>query len=357
MDEPIFRCLVIGDPHVKFDNKDKIDKLIDKVIEIIEESEKKKKINPTEEIDVIVVLGDLLHRHEKIYTEELEIASNMLNKLRKIKTTVSLIGNHDRINNSEYLTHTHPFIGHKKWENLYIVDSPTYLYVGKNDKYRAIACPYVPVGKFQEALDKLDNDTIKKGKKSFKEFPPLVIFAHQELRGCKMGVITSNKGDKWPKENPLIISGHIHEHQIMGNIFYPGTPFQHDFNESEDKGIYLFTFYEGRKYSYNKINLDIKKKKNLKLTISDYMKFDIKDYKDYDVKVNIQDDLSQINSMKDDIRKKAKIEQIKISFKPNRVIEKISSTKRGFLPILFEKIKGNEMIEKLFNEIFEDDLK
>ena len=65
------------------------------------------------------------------------------------------------------------------------------------------------------------------------------IFAHQEFRGCKMGKEIS-KGDEWNAEYPLVISGHIHDYQIVGkNILYPGSSIQHTYTETHNKRIWL----------------------------------------------------------------------------------------------------------------------
>jgi hypothetical protein len=58
-----------------------------------------------------------------------------------------------------------------------------------------------------------------------------------------MGAMISEEGDVWPAEGPLVISGHIHEQQIIGgNIFYVGTPYQTSFAEEPNKGIWFFDF-------------------------------------------------------------------------------------------------------------------
>ncbi len=48
--------------------------------------------------------------------------------------------------------------------------------------------PYVPPGRFVEALNIIDNEWWKNVN---------CIFAHQEFYGCKMGAIESIEGDKW----------------------------------------------------------------------------------------------------------------------------------------------------------------
>ena len=72
--------------------------------------------------------------------------------------------------------------------------------------------PYVPPGRFVEALETYKNI-------NWKDVD--CIFAHQEFYGCKMGAILSEEGDKWESKWPLVVSGHIHSRQwINKNIYY-----------------------------------------------------------------------------------------------------------------------------------------
>ncbi len=71
--------------------------------------------------------------------------------------------------------------------------------------------PYVPPGRFVEALNIIDNEWWKNVN---------CIFAHQEFYGCKMGAIESIEGDKWDHSFPLVISGHIHSEQRLKKIFF-----------------------------------------------------------------------------------------------------------------------------------------
>ena len=68
------------------------------------------------------------------------------------------------------------------------------------------------------------------------------VFAHQELKNCKMGYIKSIDGDVWEPHRPMCISGHIHERQKVGdNVLYPGSVLSHAFG-SDNQGISKFTF-------------------------------------------------------------------------------------------------------------------
>jgi len=126
-------------------------------------------------------------------------------------------------NNQQFLTDNHWLNCLKKWKNVVIVDRPVTETI---DDELFVFCPYVFPGRFTEALNTLDIDWKNASG----------IFAHQEFAGCKMGAIVSVEGDKWPVDNPYVISGHIHSKQIIQeNIYYTGSAMQHAFGESEKK--------------------------------------------------------------------------------------------------------------------------
>ena len=91
---PINTVLAIGDPHFKVGNVAESEQMTDNLIKLA------LNIKPT----FIVDLGDTLHRHETIHVSPLMRAENMLKQLSEIAPTYLLIGNHDRPNNSNFLT-------------------------------------------------------------------------------------------------------------------------------------------------------------------------------------------------------------------------------------------------------------
>ena len=167
-----FAC--IGDIHIKTDNISDIELFHSKLLNYLNEHK------PT----YIIVLGDVLDRHEHIHTLPLNKAYEIIDSLRKIAFTYVLVGNHDMINNSQFLTTNHWMNGMKEWENVKIVDTVIY-----NEKENFLLVPYVPVGRFEEALILSGYDYTNAN----------IIFAHQEFKGCKMGAITSELGDVWKK--------------------------------------------------------------------------------------------------------------------------------------------------------------
>jgi DNA repair exonuclease SbcCD nuclease subunit len=205
------KILFIGDPHIKTDNGDDIDILL---LEI-------RRITSDEKYDAIIVGGDVMHYHERLFTPALNKSLLFIDTLRTIAKTYVMVGNHDAINNSIFLTDQHWMNALKSWSNVIIVDDVV-------DEKQFVLCPYVPPGRLIEALEtKMERQewTSKK-----------IIFAHQEIRGCRMGAILSTEGDEWLPSYPQLISGHIHDHQHLGeNVHYPGTPLQHSFGDSDTR--------------------------------------------------------------------------------------------------------------------------
>ena len=85
--------IAIGDPHFMTKNIPEVELFIIKSLELIE----------SRSPDFIVVLGDLLHEHERIHTITLNKAYGYIDKLRMLAKTFILIGNHDMINNQQFL--------------------------------------------------------------------------------------------------------------------------------------------------------------------------------------------------------------------------------------------------------------
>ena len=218
-----FRVLVIGDPHFKVSNIRETNLMTERIVDLAKERKP----------DLIVCLGDILDRHETIHVTPLVKATAFLHRLRLIAPLVAIIGNHDRPNNSTYLTDEHPFSGLKHWKNTTIVDQGADIRI---KGHRFIFVPYVPPGRFLEAIKSF----VTEDNPEDPDFLSNVtcVFAHQEFLGAKMGAIRSEIGDPWPLNYPYVISGHIHDYdQLSSNILYTGTPIQHAFGDRDDKTV------------------------------------------------------------------------------------------------------------------------
>ena len=240
--------LFIGDPHFQLNNLNEIDNFIKQILEIIIRK------NP----DIVVIAGDILHTHERLHTIVLNKATEFIHAVSKIKKTYVLVGNHDYISNTQFLSDSHWMNSLKKWDNVVIVDK---VIVEKFEDLQFTFVPYVYPGRFKEALETVGLE---------KCLESVCIFAHQEFKGCKMGAIISEEGDSWSTSDSFIVSGHIHSKQKpQSNIFYPGTPMQIAFGESENNIVPYFVFSKSNKVDTEEIKLNLPGKKIIYMDVED----------------------------------------------------------------------------------------
>lgn len=325
--------LVIGDPHFKVGNVPETEDMTNKLVKLAQDRK------PT----FIVCLGDILHRHETIHVSPLMRAEEMIRRLSLIAPTYLIIGNHDRPNNSNYLTNEHPFNSMKLWKNTYVVDNVLDTCISG---LRFLFVPYVPPGKFEDALKTIDTP--------YKD--ATAIFAHQEFYNAKMGAITSQAGDKWPVTNPLVISGHVHDYdKLQSNLIYVGTPMQHAFNDKNDKTVSIFNFDQNsqiNEWTEERCDLGLIKRIIVYITPDEVRKY--KPPLNKMVKLVIKGNDAEIKS----VAKLKKINElknkgVKISYKT--VIEKSKKSeitvKMKYKDRLYDEIKHDENQVKWFNEI------
>lgn len=240
------KVLFIGDPHFKTSNNDVTDLVIDQCLNHLDEMIK---LHTTDSI-ICCIGGDLLDTHERLHQTPYNKMLNFIDKIRSRVFTVILVGNHDYENNQQFLSKKHWMNPLKEWKNVCIADTVKIF----ND---LIFVPYVPPGRFVEALNTLDSYDWKKSK---------CIFAHQEFRGCIMSSsIKSPHGDVWPIDYPLVISGHIHKaHSPQKNIIYPGSSAKHNFGEEDNDTSILFINFDTLEFI--KLNLDLPIISTIKVT-------------------------------------------------------------------------------------------
>jgi hypothetical protein len=240
-------ALVVGDPHFKVNNVRETDAMVEAIVETARNRQP----------DIIIVLGDVLDRHESIHVSPLTRSIDFLARLMDIAPTYVLIGNHDLKNNRQFLSKEHPFTALKYWgPRMTIVDVTTIVTI-KGKIFTLV--PYVPPGRFKEALD------TRSGWEA-----STCIFAHQEFMGAQMGAIISTEGDEWPLSNPYVVSGHIHDYQEpQANILYTGTPIQHAFGDRHDKTISYFTYRLPNDRDHERIDLGLPRKQIVRLTCAD----------------------------------------------------------------------------------------
>ena len=324
--------IVIGDPHIKIENLKEFDQFMSKLINLIIEK------NPT----FIVILGDVLHNHERIHTITLNKAYDFIDRLRKIKKTFVLVGNHDMISCSQFLSENHWMNALKEWDNVTIVDKivKEVIFIEEKEHYFYFT-PYVPPGRFIEALNTYDTN--------WKDAS--IIFAHQEFFGCKMGAIVSVEGDKWDSSYPEIISGHIHSRQfIQNNIYYTGSAMQNAFGESEKNIIAFVTQYKSSKYKLEEIELNLPKKKIIYMKVDDLEDYKIKNTED-EYKLSISGNYEEFKAIKK-TKKFKELEKsgVKIVFKANKVEAKIDGEIRSELENNTKKEDEMQGYDNEFNE-------
>ena len=66
----------------------------------------------------IIFLGDLLDKHDVIYTPCLNHINSIIDMCRKVCPTYLIVGNHDQSSNNEFLSDNHWLNAHKEWDNV-----------------------------------------------------------------------------------------------------------------------------------------------------------------------------------------------------------------------------------------------
>jgi len=290
--------MFIGDPHFQAKNIQEVELFIKNIT--IQANDR----NP----DLIIIGGDLLHDHERLHTTPLNKCYEFINNMRNIAKTYVLVGNHDYIQNQQYLTQNHWMNSMKEWENVIIVDKVNYELINDN---LFVFVPYVPNGRFIDALNTIGD----------KWHNCKCIFAHQEFYGCKMGAFLSEDGDKWPDDYPNVISGHIHcKQKPQKNIYYSGSSLQHSFGENTNKIIPFLTFYKDKKnYDLEELDLKLPRKKTFYLDVEDIDSYKIKETRDK-IKITVSGNYEQFKALKKTKKYKSIIKSgTKIVFKSNKL--------------------------------------
>ena len=211
--------------------------------------------------DFIVILGDSLDDHEKVDVQAQNNLCKLLKKLRTIARVYILVGNHDYINNKQFLSKQHCLNVFKCWKGVCVVDKPI---IRKIRGRTFVFVPYTEPGRFIEALDTLfDQGDVWELADA--------IFCHQEIKGVSLNERNkvSTRGDVWSKKYPPLFSGHIHKEQIIKNVHYPGSSKQVNFGELEDKFIWDVVFEDEETPSITKIKINSTSKKVIACSIEE----------------------------------------------------------------------------------------
>lgn len=324
-----FTVLVIGDPHIRISHIPEAELFIERIEKLAKEKKP----------DLIVLLADTLDSHEKIHTTCLNKAYELIEKLSNISTFYTLVGNHDYTGNMAFLTSDHWMNALKKWPNVTVCDRVT-TYTNKNIHLTFV--PYVPPGRFEEALNTIGKEWEKTN----------CIFAHQEFRGCKMGAIISQLGDEWSLNYPHVVSGHIHSNQTpQKNVYYPGAAMQIAFGESKKNIIALLTFGETVPYQLQEIDLLLPRKRIEYIDVSDIDTFKEVESSDK-IRLTVSGNIEEFKALKKTQKYKEIVKKgVKIVFKPKKIKNPYKNEKGESIVQDPEMIINETSFSKILNEI------
>lgn len=328
---PSVRILAIGDLHIQPDTLADINVFLKQLDNWLSANH----------VDLIVILGDTLHTHETVYTECLNKMLEYIRICEKHATTEVLVGNHDLSNNQQFLTKAHPFAG---WKSHRIVD---YVKVSVVKGKKIVLCPYVPDGRFHEALRTVGDEW--KGAEC--------IFAHQLFDGAKMGPIVAKGVEKWDESLPFVVSGHIHDKQrVQENLWYTGSSMQISFGEREDHTISLIHLSDESFPVIEEINIHPPTKKTVYSDISKVKEIKLPEEENVRVKVTLSGDSEEFKTFKKSVEYKKLMDKgVKVVFKQKRNVPMAVLPKthlKSFPEILFSLIEENKDMIHFYNELF-----
>lgn len=351
------KVLCIGDQHFTTTNVEQIDVFLIELQKYLEDHD----------VDIIVSMGDLLHMHERIHTLSLKKATDYLHLLSKYCPVYCIVGNHDYINGSQYLTDNHWLYGFKTLgvatkHKLTIVDKPI---LEKFGDIKLVFSPYTCDGKLVEALNTIPNWESCNA-----------IFCHQTIDGAKFGAITVENVEQWQPDYPLCISGHIHQQQIITNVpkspnykghwIYVGSIFNSPGDTSKKR--LLLADINNICINLSDIHLNLLQKSTIKINYNEINEFDYTEYKNTKLKLIINfDSVETWKTFKKSIKYK-EIINYKIKIDANILIDNIEHIKtkaNNFTDILSELVNSTNdnniisMYKNLLlnkNDIFDSDV-
>lgn len=317
------RILAIGDVHIKISNLEDIEVFIQRLDSTIQ----------AEMPDKIIILGDVLNTFERIHTTCLSYAQRLFTLCSSYSPTYVLVGNHDYISNSQFLTSAHWMTPFYAWPNLTIVDKVVEFI---HHEQQFVCCPYVSDGRFVEALE--THPTWRTAR---------MIFGHQLLNGAKMGAIVAEHVEEWKEEYPFLCCGHIHEKQLVQpNLYYTGTPMQDSFAERRNKSIVLFTV--GEEITRKEIELKVNIKRIEYLTIQQAYQYQLEVDSNESVRLTIKGTKEECSVFKKSIAFKTLSALAKLVFDEQSTEFKHEKEEIEFQTVLFESIHHNYFLTQLY---------
>jgi DNA repair exonuclease SbcCD nuclease subunit len=209
------KSLIIGDPHFKVSNLDDCRSFVRQTLEIVQKDRPEN----------VIILGDLFNDFAVIRSEVLKLWSEFFHATACMSKVICLVGNHDMAGADGG---TYPMEPFKTIPNVTIVDALT----------KIDGIYYMPFVR--------DNAEFEKQVRSIA--PDSVVFCHQSFNGATFenGFYDPHGADPDSAIHlGAVICGHIHKRQTLGNIWYPGTPFQHTFGDAgQEKSIIMINLHK-----------------------------------------------------------------------------------------------------------------
>ena len=264
----------------------------------------------------IVIMGDVLHSHEKLHTMAMNCATKFIKMCSGFAPTFVLVGNHDATSNTIFCTEDHWMNVLKDIHNVHIIDKPHVTSIGGAS---VLFCPYVSDGRFKESLELFAGGIWKTCS---------CIFAHQLFDGAKMGGIVATDVETWNTSYPTIISGHVHDKQVpQPNLIYVGSSQQHSFGDSDDKSLACVTISPDG-CLVRDVYIHLQKKAILRCSLAEVESIAAKLKPNVQYKIVIEDEDSQIKSF----RKTSK----------SKTLEKLPGVKSVQYKAILSPLKGEE---------------
>lgn len=387
--------MLIGDIHFQSQSYEQGEEFIEKCLNVLDKYKPK----------MVVLMGDILDTFGDSKQSPFNQCYHFIDKITSRDWCLGLfiiMGNHDLMNNTQFLSDKHFFNPYKKWTKVVVVDIPIHLtFQADTSKDRNIVmCPYVYKGRFKEALDTActyynlsENDGLVflKDKKDKVDYSTVhLVLCHQEFKGVKYGNTISPDGDTLTKnlKKIQIVTGHIHDKFSMENIRGIGSARQVKFDEPPNKSIVSLSFsdeyYDPKKEEYidseinlfREIDLQLKVYKELNYSFDgtdDNIKdFDFEQCQSAHIKVLLHATPEQTKIFRHSLQYKKLISNsVKVNFVNDAAIngceddenaeitaggDRLDIKAKTFDEILLEKVNSSESetVKSIYNEIKEN---
>ena len=209
------RALIVGDPHATLEELDDCRNLVDFVAEVAQQ----------QEVDRIILLGDLYHTHSVMRVEVMAFWRHSLGMLAGVCPTIALVGNHD-LPGTGGDPYVHALAAHE--DQVEVVDCSTVI-------NGVLYMPYTHDA--QEFIN------------ICQKYPTIgTVICHQTFDGSvfENGFHAPDGIDPEQIPQKHIISGHIHAGQSFSKIWYPGAPRWRTLTDANsERAIWVVEFRDG----------------------------------------------------------------------------------------------------------------